>query len=198
MENSVIKIYKQAVAANSTRYYDMINRYQVTQQWKRLKRTLQLFKHPVPHAKPSRHNCLKESIESFACVEGGRASSEQITITQHFLAQAKINWSQESWKEKKKPYLNTCDFIFTNPSVLIQAVSSADSAGKLLEAEQQARLKLTHCSGFTPCSHTPPSVSTNARGGAPGLKQSLWALILEVPGEISVPDVPSLRQNSWQ
>lgn len=112
MENSVIKIYKQAVAANSTRYYDMINRYQVTQQWKRLKRTLQLFKHPVPHAKPSRHNCLKESIESFACVEGGRASSEQITITQHFLAQAKINWSQESWKEKKS-HISTHVILFS-------------------------------------------------------------------------------------
>lgn len=59
----------------------MTNRYQVTQQWKRLKRTLYLLKCPLPHAKSSQHKWLKESIESIAYVEGGSAYSEQITVT---------------------------------------------------------------------------------------------------------------------
>lgn len=83
--------YKWAAAVNSTQYYSMMNRYQVTQQWKRLIRTFYLLKYPVSHTKSCQHNCLKESIESFAYVEGGSARSEQIKITLCFIEQAKIN-----------------------------------------------------------------------------------------------------------
>lgn len=71
LENSAKKnYYKQAVAVNSSRYYNMIHRYQVTREWKRLKRTLQLLRCPVSHAKSSQHNRLKEGIDLFACMEG--------------------------------------------------------------------------------------------------------------------------------
>lgn len=98
------------MAVNSTQYYNMINRYQVTQQWKRLRRTLQLLKCPASHAKSSQHNCLKESIESFAYVEGGSARSEQITITLGFLQQAKINYSHDL--KKKKSCISVYLFLF--------------------------------------------------------------------------------------
>lgn len=84
--------------------------------------------------KSSQHNCLKESIESFAYVEGGSAHSEQVTITLCFVEQAKANYSHD--KGKKKSCISIFfNFIFINLRALTQARYLGSSTRTLLELE---------------------------------------------------------------
>lgn len=86
--------------------------------------------------KSSQHNCLKESIESFAYVEGGSAHSEQVTITLCFVEQAKANYSHDKEKKKKAVSPFFClNFIFTNPHALTLARCLGSSTRTLLELE---------------------------------------------------------------